>query len=573
VVGSEFTVKEEKAMRNARWPKWLALTTVLLISIAAFVLLGILLGPRPADARPPAASVAPARAAGDYVILAWNNLGMHCYDSDFQDIAILPPYNTLWAQVVRVGDPPQIITAGITLTYAFTDNTYSVGKTNFWDYAQPLFGITLAPNVGLTGKGLADRMDPVGDHFEAEGIPLTEFRDSDLVNRYPYQLATVVAYDRNKAELAHTIAVAPVSTEMYCVNCHCDDCDATTTYPITPTGKVETNILALHDYLSMGQYPPGHSGPLMDRRPILCAECHASAALGAPGVAGVKSLSNAMHYHHRNLPDITPDTDGCYNCHPGPETRCLRDVMSQQAGMTCINCHGTMSQVSQNPDPWLHEPQCSVCHGPAYTQDQALYRFSQEHGGIRCEACHDSTHAIAPSREPNDAIKFIAWQGHPGTLLDCTVCHLTMPAGPGPHGLTAPIGPRFIFAPDHASALDPGAQGLYIHGLQNTGNVSDTYTLSWSSSQGWVTVTGRLEGLTFTVPGVAVLQPGQSAFLFVTVTVPSPVPVLGEVDRTIITATSALSPTQVARVTDITLVPVTRLGLTWISVRDGARKR
>ena len=69
----------------------------------------------------------------DYIVLAWNDLGMHCYNRDFQDLAVLPPYNTLWAQVIKTGDPPQLVTSGITVTYTFPDNTYSVGKSNFWD--------------------------------------------------------------------------------------------------------------------------------------------------------------------------------------------------------------------------------------------------------------------------------------------------------------------------------------------------------------------------------------------------------------------------------------------------------
>ncbi len=105
---------------------------------------------------------------------------MHCYNGDFQDLAVLPPYNTLWAQVVKIGDPPQIITTGITVTYSFPDNTYSVGKSNFWDYDLQLFGVDLEPNVGLTGKGLLGSMDLHVDHFVAEGIPLTEYRDGDL---------------------------------------------------------------------------------------------------------------------------------------------------------------------------------------------------------------------------------------------------------------------------------------------------------------------------------------------------------------------------------------------------------
>jgi len=30
---------------------------------------------------------------GQYVVLGWNDLGMHCYNRDFQDLAVLPPYS------------------------------------------------------------------------------------------------------------------------------------------------------------------------------------------------------------------------------------------------------------------------------------------------------------------------------------------------------------------------------------------------------------------------------------------------------------------------------------------------
>jgi hypothetical protein len=36
--------------------------------------------------------------------------------------------------------------------------------------------------------------------------------------------------------------------------------DVTTRYPITPTGKVETNILAIHDYLNTISYTQYLSG-------------------------------------------------------------------------------------------------------------------------------------------------------------------------------------------------------------------------------------------------------------------------------------------------------------------------
>lgn len=369
-----------------------------------------------------AATTQTADAVGaKYVVLAWNDLGMHCYNNDFQDMAVLPPYNNLWVQVIKVGNPPKIVRAGITVSYSYPNNTYSVGKTNFWDYDKALFGVDLPPNVGLKGKGLSGKMNLKGNHFVAEGIPVTEFSDNALTTPNPYQLATVVVRNKvNGKVLARTRVVTPVSSEMRCDNCHSDGGSAN---PQLATGRVATNILTLHDSSEGTQ--------LMSERPVLCAKCHGSNALGAAGDPNLPNLSNAMHAKH--APVIPNTLAGCYNCHPGPKTKCLRDVMSKEEGMTCISCHGGMAKVAQNPNPWLNEPRCDSCHDEAQ-QNNALYRLSTGHGGLYCEACHDSTHAIAPSSRPEDSLKFKALQGHNGPLEKCTVCHLTQPSGHGPHG-------------------------------------------------------------------------------------------------------------------------------------------
>jgi hypothetical protein len=367
----------------------------------------------------------PIPSTAKYIILGWNDLGMHCYNRDFSDLAVLPPFNNLWVQVIQVGDPPKIITSGISVSYSFPDNTISSTKSNFWTNAKALFGVDLAPNIGLTGKGLAGNMDLSGDHFEARGIPLTEFRDSAPTTPYPYQLANLVATDLSTGKVIATqTVVAPVSTEMRCDNCHSDG-----QINGIATGKVERNILTLHDQKFQALYPAGNTTPLMDRRPVLCAGCHSSNALGAPGVAGVMSLSNAMHTRHTGI--VQDSLNGCYSCHPGPTTQCLRDTMKAE-GLTCIDCHGGLAQVSKNANPWLNEPKCTNCHD-GVTQDNALYRLSKGHGGVYCEGCHDSTHAIAPSSQANDQIKFINLQGAPGPLHKCTVCHLTQPSSGGFH--------------------------------------------------------------------------------------------------------------------------------------------
>jgi hypothetical protein len=542
--------KEEGAMSLFRQKGWLALGILVLAAVAAATLpTSGWQAPASADSPGSPSDIVPA-AAGDYVVLAWNDLGMHCYNESFQDLAVLPPFNTLWAQVIRVGDPPQIVTSGIRVEFFFADNTYSVGKSDFWDIspyrpvqnAEWLFGLPgpLPDDIGLTGTGMSGTMTlHGGDHFEAVGIPLTEFRDSDPANPYPYQIATVVVYDEaTGAELARTRPVAPVSTEMHCDNCHYDYGPGNDEIA---TGVVEQNILTKHQDRE-------EVGPLMDRRPILCAECHASAALGAPGKPEVPNLSHAMHEEHD---EKVPDTlQGCYNCHPGPQTECLRDIMaSSQYRIYCVDCHGTMYQVAENPTPWLNEPRCDDerCHGIAYEQDQALYRLSKDHGEVYCAACHDSPHAIAPSSEPNDAIKFIGWQGHAGTLDTCVVCHASWPTSGGPHGLEPPLVRTFTFEPDHFSAPEPGAQVVYTHRLHNKGNVQDTYQVTWTSSQGWAGVE------TPTLP--VSLDPGQTSHITVTVTIPNSEEIRGLTERTVVTATSTIDGTLVEQVIDRTLVP------------------
>jgi hypothetical protein len=412
----------------------------------------------------------------------------------------------------------------------------------------------------LKGNGLSGEMVLTGTHFIAEGIPLTEFRDSDYEANpsnpapYPYQLATVTVWDAaTGAKLAETTAVAPVSTEMHCDNCHSDGQQEG-----IATGSVGLNILTLHDRENMGEYPIGHTGPLVNRTPILCAECHASNALGALGQPEVPSLSNAMHNHHEE--EVEPTIDGCYQCHPGPQTQCLRDVMSQSdSQMTCIDCHGTMAQVAQNPNPWLTEPRCDNvgCHDSgAYDMDQALYRMSSEHGGVYCEGCHDSPHAIAPSREANDAIKFMALQGLNkalGAEGHCDVCHTVIPSSTGPHGLAAPAIRDFTFAPDHTSMQDPGATLVYTHTLQNTGNVSDTYDITWNSSRQWAEVIVKVGSSTVNLP--VTLLTGETLNVEVNVSVPTSDTVRGQKDVTVITATSLFDPTLVRIVTDTTVVP------------------
>lgn len=357
----------------------------------------------------------------EYVIIGWNDLGMHCYDFDYSVLSVLPPYNNLWAQVIMRGDPPHLVTSGIRVEYSFPDNTESASKTNFWDYEQLLFGVDLDLNVGLRGKGLSGEMDldpNGGQYFVAEGIPITEFSDSAPTVPYYYQLANlVVRHIGSGSILAETTVVAPVSSEMRCDTCHTEN----------DPNDFRMDILITHDQeegTSLAAQAQGGT-------PVLCASCHGDPVLGMPLQPGIPYLSMAVHKRHAE------ETENCYACHPGPDTQCLRDVMSQDPTnpLWCTDCHGGMLDVaSETRIPWTDEPRCQICHGDQYAENPGtLYRHSIGHGGLYCESCHNSTHAILPSREVNDNLQSIALQGYADTIQECTICHLTQPSEGGPH--------------------------------------------------------------------------------------------------------------------------------------------
>lgn len=361
-----------------------------------------------------------------YVLLGWNDLGMHCANKYFGKVAVLPPYNNIHAQLIKkqANSTPQVVTSGFIVEYSIPFNTYSIGKTDFWTFAQVLFGLPnpLPPNIGLKGKGLAGVMDTSGNGFFAEGIPVTPFKDSNWLVEKPFQTIHLVAREISTNNIvATTDVVIPVSNEINCVSSGCH--------------ASEQAILNAHETVN-GFNTNG---------PVLCGSCHGTAALGTVGdTINAKKFSYRIHNRHK---DITPtDSIGtCYKCHPGPVTQCFRDVMRYGISnpMRCQSCHGNMNNVANTINagrrPWLDEPKCGAasCHGSNFSEEpNKLFRMSKGHARLYCSACHGSPHAIVPTREPNDNFQNINLQGYAGPLRVCTVCHTSNPGGPGAHGLT-----------------------------------------------------------------------------------------------------------------------------------------
>ena len=412
------------------------------------------------------AFAAPAMAA-DYTLVGWNNLGMHCMDPDYSVFALLPPYNTVLAQLIDpagrlVRDP-----SGITVTYeAVADpdgsiNSTSIGKTNFWEHVDALFGASPAPDTGLAGfsmPGSSNQPQPMtfdaaAGWFIAEGIPITPLDDAGGRNTYP--LMRLTARGADDTVLATTDVVLPVSDEMNCAACHAS---GSSPFAQPPTGwvndpdperDVRLNILRLHDQrefhnqtfndalATAGYDAAGLEATAVGGHAVLCARCHLSEALPGSGIAGIEPLTMAVHRRMAGVfdpvsggaLDALDNRSACYRCHPGSVTRCLRGVMGSAVAsdgsraIQCQSCHGRMLDVA-SPDRtgWLDEPVCQSCHTGTAIQNNGEIRYLsafEDDGSPR--AAVDDTFATTPDAPAPGLSLYRFSTGHGG--LYCEACH------------------------------------------------------------------------------------------------------------------------------------------------------
>ena len=349
--------------------------------------------------------------SSNYVVFAWNDLGMHCLNPTYDKAVILPPYNDLIVQVVKRGDPPTVVTTGLTVQYRIINNTSSANKASygqFWTYVTKLFGVSLPVDKGLNlvdpniHNGLTGNMVVHGTQFEADGIPVTPIDDKGAWN--PYQVAEITVKDSSGTIVAQTRTTIPTSDEINCAKCH---------------GTTDTfgDILRKHDSM--------HGTNLANQAPVLCASCHADPVLHTVNQNGATGyLSSAMHKSH--------STRGatCYDCHPGDKTQCSRSLAHTSSNGNCATCHGDMANVADTiltggRIPWLNEPKCSSCHSGVAEVDTGttLYRNAFGHGGLHCSTCHGSPHAMVPTNQASDNYQAVQYQGAAKTIGSCGACH------------------------------------------------------------------------------------------------------------------------------------------------------
>ncbi|WP_148207096.1 hypothetical protein [Heliomicrobium modesticaldum] len=424
----------------------------------------------------PAAST--VKPPGDYVILAWQSIGMKCTSDNDKYFSFHTPGNDLWAQVIKRGDPPVVVTDGIKLSYEAPENHNEPSKTiNFWDYAKITLKKDIQPNTGKTGMP-ADRgeftLDKAKKAWTAIGIPVSPYNDDGKVDAYP--MFTIRATDAASGELlAETKMAAPVSGELGCYICHGGTPNKD---GIGLSDATARDILADHDKnVGTNLLAEAEAG-----RPQYCLDCHAANNVGAPGKPDVLSMSAALHGKHAQYMQ-NGSIETCGLCHPSSakgQVYCQRDV-HRGFGMDCMNCHGTLPEhaasvlMKQKDLPaaqkslerlkpylpegfteakprenWINQPDCLSCHTKDHTKASTksssynqwitekshLYRFEKaDKGDMMCAACHGSPHVVYPASEAlgYSEINYQpkTYQGFAGPIGangNCTVCHLSEPA-------------------------------------------------------------------------------------------------------------------------------------------------
>ncbi len=397
----------------------------------------------------------------EYILLAWNTLGMHTMSDTFSHWSLNPPGNIIRAQLILRGETPEVVTDDVRLSYQVEKPFLDPARhSDFWNMAEMLFDKPVEKNKGVSGNGLKGEMTIEDIYFHADQLPVLPYPDQGGYD--PYPVVTIKAKTTNGTLLATTKVTAPVSTEMGCYQCHGGQ------YKVDDqagfTQQTAENILAVHDRLS--------DTSLLEQartsRPVRCQECHNNES------ETTLNLSASLHGFHA-LFLKNKQEESCQSCHPALNTQSLRGIHNE-IGLNCTNCHGVLedhalsllvhekeikkqpaAQLIKQIQPvavdsieeiaprraWEQLPDCLHCHVDfeepetdttfnQWTENQhELYKNrTDESGSLACAACHSSPHAIYPAAndfgetihnlQPNQYQK----NNLPmGSNLNCMICH------------------------------------------------------------------------------------------------------------------------------------------------------
>ena len=207
------------ARASARgWPWWAWHPACTRITPMRMRCLGIVLG------LGLAAPGGPAFAAG-WTLVGWNNLGMHCMDDDYSVFSILPPYNTIDAQLIDPDGTARRRRRRASARHLRGRRRPDRIDQHDLDRQDELLERRRA--ISSASRSRPTRASPASTcraqrtrrsrcastrpqrGSAAEGIPITPFDDAGAANTYPMMRLT--ARDAAGTVLATTDVVLPVS--------------------------------------------------------------------------------------------------------------------------------------------------------------------------------------------------------------------------------------------------------------------------------------------------------------------------------------------------------------------------
>lgn len=394
-----------------------------------------------------------------YLITAFSPQGMVQVTDAEPLFTLLPPGNTLVAQVIRRNMSPVPLAPGSSEAHAsvsfFLDYT-PAAETAKQSMAGTLGGSADAPWF------VNDRIDLLPYFSPTSDSPTIGVNPAPIF--YPYPTARVTAANSDGATLTETRVVLPVSTEIGCRNCHTGPWKHPAGAGISATTAEQ--ILTVHDRRSHTRL----AEEALEKGPIDCRTCHS-------GNSASLNLSAALHGFHAGM--RLDGAEGCATCHPSGEngaTRFNRDLHAAY-GLDCTRCHGTLTEHaisllrfeaergvvaaqsrlallatrSEVPAdsirprcPWVNLPQCLGCHNfiekPDPLTASAFNKWTENKndrfsytvdntGKLRCPSCHGSPHALYPAFGPaGDADNAQPLQYQKAAMPlgkdgNCSICH------------------------------------------------------------------------------------------------------------------------------------------------------
>jgi cytochrome bd-type quinol oxidase subunit 1 len=409
----------------------------------------------------------------EYVLLAWSSAGMVTLSDNDSFLSLGPPGIEIFAQLIRRGETPEIVTDEVEITYAVeTDFAKPSRYVKFWEVSEKLVGKKISPDKGLTGNGVTGKLTFRDDlmAYTADQIPVVPYATSGQVN--PYPLFTIEARAPSTGEvLAVTQTAATVSTELGCKNCHGGKWRVGNQAGISD--DTARDVLYVHDRINKTRL----SEEARAGRPVMCVSCHQGPNSKLKGDPDRMNFSAAIHgFHAVYLAD--KGSEACYACHPASSsshTQAFRGI-HKAIELNCTNCHLSMEdhtlsllmseqaagkasaqklmkhltpaavdaiEAVKPRSPWTNQPDCLSCHvdfSPPDTDEAGydtwtresdqLFHLRTDDAGIMCMACHGTSHALYPAHNrfglDRNNIQPLQYQQTPypiGANMQCAVCH------------------------------------------------------------------------------------------------------------------------------------------------------